>query len=265
VKQNTELIAALVCVLLLTAAYLAVAALAPPRPSSLLGHGIGILGSLLMLATETLYSWRKTRRRAQWGRTSTWLSAHIFTGIVGPYLVFLHTGFRFAGLAGATFWITFIVVCSGFVGRYIYTAIPRTTVGTELGAAELETSGDQAETELKAWLSARPAQIRALAEGMRAHRVALGSGIAVLLSGPIVDLGYRRKWRRAVQRLDAADRQQAVELGVLLERCRLLQRQAITLASARQGMAIWHAMHVPLSVALFVALLLHAVVALYFS
>ena len=264
-RQNIELVAALVCVLLLTAAYLAIAAVLPPRPSSLLGHGIGILGSLLMLATETLYSWRKTRRRARWGRTSTWLSSHVFTGIVGPYMVFLHPGFRFAGLAGITFWITVIVVCSGFVGRYIYTAIPRMTTGAELGAIELETAREQTETELHAWLSARSEQIRTLAEQMAAHPAALGTGIAALLSGPIVDLGYRRNWRRAVQRLDAPARQQAVELGVLIERSRTLQRQVITLPSARQGMAIWHAMHVPLSVALFVTVLLHVVAALYYS
>ena len=81
-KRNLELIAALVCVVLLTAAYLLASTYLPAvrvralQPSGLLGHAVGIIGFVLMLATETLYSWRKTRRRARWGRTQTWLPAN---------------------------------------------------------------------------------------------------------------------------------------------------------------------------------------------
>lgn len=264
-KQSLELVAALICIVLLTAAYLFVADVAPLRPSSLLGHGIGILGFVLMLSTETLYSWRKTRRRAQWGRTRTWLSAHIFTGIVGPYMVFLHTGFRFAGLAGIVFWLAVIVVCSGFVGRYFYTAVPRTSTGAEMEGAQLEAAIGEAETQLEAWLSAHPAQFKALADQMKLLPVTVGSGIAALLSETGVDRRYRQHWRRAVEGLDAPIRQQAFELLALLDRRRTLQRQAVTLTTTRRLTAIWHVMHVPLSVALFTTALLHVVVALYFS
>ena len=100
-----------------------------PPASDLFGHGLGILGFILMLMTETLYSIRKRMRNARWGRMSRWLQFHIFTGLVGPYMVLLHTSWKFNGLAGVTTLLTVIIVISGFVGRYIYTRIPRTADG----------------------------------------------------------------------------------------------------------------------------------------
>lgn len=103
-----------------------------PPAADLFGHGLGILGFALMLMTETLYSIRKRMRRARWGRMSKWLQFHIFTGLVGPYMVLLHTSWKFNGLAGVTTLLTVVIVISGFVGRYIYTRIPRTVDGIEM-------------------------------------------------------------------------------------------------------------------------------------
>lgn len=107
-----------------------------PEASELFGHMLGVVGFLLMLMTETLYSIRKRSRSARWGRMSNWLTFHIFTGIVGSYMVLLHTAWKFNGLAGAVTLMTLVVVASGFIGRYIYTSIPRTTDGF---TAEIET------------------------------------------------------------------------------------------------------------------------------
>ncbi len=100
-----------------------------PAASDLFGHGLGIIGFVLMLMTETLYSLRKRTRTVRFGRMSLWLRFHIFTGLVGPYMVLLHTSWKFNGLAGVTTLLTVIIVMSGFVGRYIYTRIPRTADG----------------------------------------------------------------------------------------------------------------------------------------
>ena len=97
-----------------------------PAASSLVGHGIGIVGFVLMLMTATLYSLRKLRTDASWGSTASWLKFHMFTGLVGPYMVLLHTAMKFQGLAGLTMLLTVVVVASGLVGRYLYTAVPRT-------------------------------------------------------------------------------------------------------------------------------------------
>lgn len=264
-RQNRELIAALVSVLLLTAAYAVAARSSLLRASSPLNHGIGILGFILMIATETLYSWRKTRRGGRWGRTQNWLTAHIYTGIVGPYMVLLHTGYRFAGLAGLSFWMTVAVVCSGFIGRYLYTAIPRTPAGDELDRSQLQAAIREAERELRGWLAAHPAPLRALGAAMEAVPVAGGGDIGSLLGRLGTERRYRQRWQQAVVRLDTPLREQARELRVLLDRRRALQREAMTVAPARRLLAIWHTAHVPLAIATFVAALLHAFAALYYS
>ena len=72
-----------------------------PAAGGLVGHSLGIVGFVLMLMTETLYSLRKRAMRRPRGSMRAWLQVHIFTGIVGPYLVFLHSAWSFNGLAGA--------------------------------------------------------------------------------------------------------------------------------------------------------------------
>ena len=133
-RTNRELWLSFIAVVFVTFTYLFVVAWqgSLPRAREFFGHSIGILGFVMMLMTETLYSLRKRSRSARWGRMSDWLEFHIFTGIVGPYLVLLHTSWKFNGLAGATTLLTVIIVVSGFIGRYIYTRIPRTLEGTEL-------------------------------------------------------------------------------------------------------------------------------------
>lgn len=146
------------------------------------GHTLGILGFILMLMTETLYSLRKRSRTrvARWGRMSDWLQFHIFTGIVGPFMVLLHSSWKFNGLAGATMLLTVVIVISGFIGRYIYTRIPRTLDGIEVDS----TAG-----------------------------------------------------------------------GI----------QASALAQSRRLMALWHTIHIPIGMALFVSAFVHIFAALYYA
>jgi hypothetical protein len=155
-RGYTELwLAVFVCVLI-TGGYGAMVVLnqGVPAASELFGHTIGIIGFILMLMTETFYSLRKRVRFAAWGKLSSWLKFHIFMGLVGPYMVLLHTSWKFNGLAGATTLLTIIIVVSGFIGRYIFTRIPRTLDG-------LEIEGTLSQEALKA---------RASTHGIVAHR-----------------------------------------------------------------------------------------------
>ncbi len=122
-----------------------------PAAGELFGHGLGIFGFILMMMTETLYSIRKRVRSASWGRMSFWLQFHIFTGLVGPYMVLLHTSWKFNGLAGAVTLLTLIIVVSGVVGRYIYTRIPRTLDGLEIEGTLSETALRQARQLMALW------------------------------------------------------------------------------------------------------------------
>jgi hypothetical protein len=141
-RRPTELWYALAGIAVVTAAYIAAYAQADalPAASSLIGHGIGVLGFVLMLMTATLYPLRKLRTDAHWGSTAAWLRFHMVTGLVGPYLVLLHTAMAFRGLAGLAMLLTVVVVVSGLTGRYLYTRLPRvvapSTGGNEVFAIQ---------------------------------------------------------------------------------------------------------------------------------
>jgi hypothetical protein len=154
-RGNRELWWAFVFGILITAVYGAVTFFTReiPAASELFGHSLGIVGFSLMLMTETLYSLRKRSRSARWGRMSAWLQFHIFTGLVGPYMVLLHTSWKFNGLAGVTTLFTVIIVISGFVGRYIFTRIPRTLDGLEIEGALPEAALRQARRLMALWHS----------------------------------------------------------------------------------------------------------------
>ena len=134
-RRNRELVAALLAVLAASAIYACLYWGSPPSSGSPVGHWMGVIGMALMLATETLYSLRKRAKRVHFGRLRDWLSVHIFMGIFGPYLVLLHAAWTFSGLAGAAMLMTVVVVISGFIGRFIYTRIPRSVDGSELPSA----------------------------------------------------------------------------------------------------------------------------------
>jgi hypothetical protein len=133
-RNAKELWLALLMIVIITAMYAGVIALTKQIPAAgeFYGHTLGVIGFILMLMTEILYSLRKRSRVAKWGKMSDWLQFHIFTGIVGPYMVLLHSSWKFNGLAGATMLLTVIIVISGFIGRYIFTRIPRTLEGIEI-------------------------------------------------------------------------------------------------------------------------------------
>lgn len=152
-RGNRELWAAFLTGVLITGLYAAVVFFTRQIPAAgeFFGHTLGILGFILMLMTEILYSLRKRSRSARWGRMSSWLQFHIYTGLVGPFMVLLHTSWKFNGLAGATTLLTVIIVVSGFIGRYIYTRIPRTLDGLEIEGSLSEAALRQARRLMALW------------------------------------------------------------------------------------------------------------------
>jgi hypothetical protein len=262
--RTYELYFAWAGVALVTAIYVPVAAQEIPRASSVFGHVIGIIGFLLMLSTETLYSIRKRARRGV-GRMSTWLQIHIVTGIVGSYLVLLHSAWKFNGLAGVLMLMTVVVVASGFVGRYIYTAVPRTADGVEVAINELEAHIAAADAQLQAWSASRPAAAAAISHQLAALPDVPQSSVMLVLGRALMQRGYQRRLRRELAGLDAEGRAQAAQLQKLLGDRYRLQRQIRSLAMARRLLSIWHTIHIPLGVALFTIAFIHIGAALYYA
>jgi hypothetical protein len=266
-QSAREIWLALLAILLITALYLLVVLRlgSVPAASGFFGHSLGIIGFTLMLMTEFLYSRRKRSRSARWGRMAVWLQFHIFTGIVGPYLVFLHTSFKYNGLAGVVLLFTFIVVLSGFVGRYIYTAVPRTAEGAAIEGDELVRLIEGSEEELNAWVADDPAtrtqMVRRVSNRVSGRGGAFG---AIFLRGPASWLDRLAWWR--LRRGFPADQQADLRrLEEALRRRNTLRRQVAVLATARRLLGLWHTIHVPLGVVLFTTATIHIIAAVYYA
>jgi hypothetical protein len=273
--RSRELWYALVAMVLITAMYVGVVTRSGvvPAASNLFGHGLGVAGFVLMLATETLYSLRKRSRLARWGRMSTWLRFHIFTGLVGPYMVLLHTSWKFHGLAGAATALTIVIVFSGIIGRYIYTAIPRTADGAVIEALEL----DRQMAEVGARLQILTAEVSGLDTALSATQAAsleqplpAGDGSKQSAAGLVLGKSFLEwedrlnLWRQERQ-LEPSARVHVRELNKLLVRRRTLERQVASLATARRALATWHAVHIPIGMALFTVAFAHIGAAVYYA
>lgn len=264
-QSNRELWLAFIAIIAISLIYLFMAITfgAIPGASDFFGHSIGILGFILMLMAETLYTLRKRSRSARWGRMSTWLQFHIFTGLVGPYMVLLHTSWKFNGLAGMVMLLTIIIVASGFLGRYIYTSVPRTVDGIVIEANELEQQIRAADSELQNWLATRPELYRALSN--RLSSASISDGNRLVFGRAFEEWNARVKWWRVTGHMDRSMRKQAKQLNEVLKRERTLRRQLASIALTRRLLGLWHAIHIPVGMALFTAAFIHIIAAIYYA
>jgi hypothetical protein len=107
-------------------------------PTGLIGQGYGIIGTLMILVGVVSYGARKRFRwLSRFGSLKSWLHFHIFLCLLGPFLVLLHTTFKFGGLVAIAFWSMALVVASGVFGRWVYVWIPKTANGRFVGRDEL--------------------------------------------------------------------------------------------------------------------------------
>lgn len=254
-NPNTELEIAVVILIILCGVYVAYDWLAEPGGGQPFGHWLGIVGTLLMIMTETLYSLRKrTRLLNRYGPVRNWLSFHIITGLVGPFLVTMHTGLQFRGLAGVTFGLTVIVVASGFFGRYLYTALNRAASGSASNREQTAEELVRVQQALDAFEVEKPRQARQLAQILD-NRYG---------SGRLARWRYQRHLQSELRRLEntgQAYRQQIADLEV---RTRRIGRRGARIDRTRRLFQIWHMVHIPLGLTLFVAVAIHIVAALFF-
>lgn len=108
------------------------------KPSGLIGHGLGIIGTLVIIIGVFGYMVRKRYRSLRKiGLLKHWLEFHIFLCTLGPIMVLFHTSFKFGGVVAISFWSMVAVFLSGIIGRFIYIQIPRTIEGRELSLNEV--------------------------------------------------------------------------------------------------------------------------------
>lgn len=266
-RTNYELTLSFIVVFFLVGVYVVYEVVTTPAGGHPFGHALGILGAILMLMAETLYTMRK---RFGWfrrlGQVRHWLSFHIFTGIVGPALVLMHTGLEFRGLAGLTTLLTILVVASGFLGRYIYTAVPRTLAGVEVDRRTLEARLAEQREGLRLWSQNKPVPIQQLIAQESSQMAELTAVTPwQLLVRRAQVWQERRQLQAKIRRLNRAEQTKLREIEQNLRQHQRLVRQIRSLQTVRRLMGLWHTAHIPLGLTLFMSMTIHIVATIYFG
>lgn len=231
-------------------------------PTGVVGHSLGILGSLMMIVGVVMYAVRKRLALLQnLGRLSTWLDVHIFLCTLGPFLVLLHTSFKFGGIVSIAFWSMTAVVASGVFGRFVYVRIPKGINGAFLTLRQLE--GRRAELVEAVAASGGNAAVARLPGRPRTAPggfAALGQALAAAVRGD----GRTRAVRRRLQRAGVPAPLRAQLAHLIAEQVRL-EQQIAWLRPFQRLFRYWHIFHLPLALLMFVILAVHVAVAAMFG
>ena len=238
------------------------------RPSGTVGLRLGMLGVALFLVIF-IYPLRK---RWRWlgsiGKTKHWLDFHSIIGITAPILITYHAAFKTGGLAGWSYWIMVVVALSGFVGRYLYTQIPRTLQATDLAVGEIDAENNALSAELARQNVLEPGQLAALLDVPTSQQVRQMPLVTVLwtltlldMKRPILVSALRRRVLSAGERiltLGGLFASGHPELEAVIANARRqagLRTKIAFLDRIRQMFHLWHVIHRPFSIS-FVALVL---------
>jgi hypothetical protein len=95
------------------------------RGGSLIGLFFASMGTGIIVF-ECLLGLRKKYPASPLGRVKTWLSAHVWLGLLSFLLILEHSGFRWGGgLAALLMWLFLVIVISGIFGVAMQNYIPR--------------------------------------------------------------------------------------------------------------------------------------------
>jgi hypothetical protein len=124
---------------------------------------------------------------------------------------------------------------------------------------------ERADAQLEAWNASRRVAVATGAAQLAVVPEGHPGPSLPMLGRPLAYLGHQLQVWRETQHLDAEGRRQVAQMKQLIEERRRLQRQIQSLATARRLLAIWHTIHNPLGVALFLMAFIHIGAAIYLA
>lgn len=236
------------------------------KPSGLVGHGLGIIGSLMMVIGVSVYMLRKrVRRFSRIGVLKYWLEFHIFLCTLGPILVLFHTAFKFGGLVAISFWSMVAVVASGVAGRFIYLQIPRTIEGRELSLNELDEKKAVLHDQLK---SQRQLDDQTFDSILLAVKARPDRSARNMVQRFRLKYRFERKIKKQIkQQLKALDLKKESYRGIwnLVRAEIILNRKIDRLTNMQNLFRYWHVAHLPFALVMLVIMIVHIAVTLVFG
>lgn len=243
------------------------------KPSGPIGIKLGILG-FAMFCCIFLYPLRKKIPFLQKiGTARHWLDYHVILGISAPFVIALHSSFKFQGLAGMAFWIMLSVSLSGIVGRYLYSQIPRRVSAAEISLKESREIQAQMTEQLAQQKLISPGHLKPLFKLPTEEDVVAWPVIFALVYMVFLDLtrpfhvarlrlrtmggsemitsllGFRKSSNARVEQVIDLAREQSS-----------LSKRLVFLSRSQQVFHLWHVVHKPFSYSFALLAIVHIVV-----
>ena len=235
------------------------------KPSGIYGHGLGIVGTLLILIGVFGYMARKRYRiLSRLGILKHWLEFHIFLCTLGPIMILFHTAFKFGGIVSISFWSMVAVVASGVLGRFIYLQIPRTIHGQELSMQEIHDARETLGREVAENLASMQIDINALIQEAHASSGDSGKEIKGFVGSFISDWKKSNVLNTRLGNLGVASTVRKKVMRMVKEEW-ALTRKINRLLLMQRLFRYWHIAHLPFALIMLVIMVIHVGVTLAFG
>lgn len=238
------------------------------KPSGSIGHGLGIIGTLMMIVGVSTYMIRKRYRKLfNLGYLKHWLEFHIFLCSVGPVLVLFHTAFKFGGIVSVSFWSMAAVVASGVAGRFIYIQIPRSIQGQELSVKELSNMSDDLTFRLKKEFSVNGRIAEKLEKVFSIDKykeLSIFSALIVVVKEYFGMYKVLREVKKDLKDLNITGYKEKQVLEITKSKLNLMRRIGM-LRTMQKLFKYWHIAHLPFAITMFVIMIIHVGVTIAFG
>jgi hypothetical protein len=240
------------------------------KPSGRIGLKLGMLGVGMFLIIF-LYPLRK---RWTWlgriGVSKHWLDFHIVLGLSAPFVIAMHSSFKFHGFAGIAFWIMLAVSVSGIVGRYLYGQIPRRVNAAEFSRKELQDIQAKMAEQLAEQKVLRESDVRSALRLPSQETVdRLPAAVALVymflldLLRPLRIARLRSgslqgsEYVRTLGGLRATKNRELERAIAIAQEEAALSKRILFLSRTQQVFHLWHVVHKPFSYTFAVLVLVH--------
>lgn len=236
------------------------------KPSGVMGHGFGMIGSLFMIVGVGSYMIRKRYRfMARTGLVKHWLEFHIFLCTLGPILILFHTAFKFGGLVAISFWSMVAVFLSGIIGRFIYLQIPRSIEGRELTLNEVR--------DMKTDVARAVKEVYMLdEEGFNYLNDSIKRRDYKYRKNPFIRYIFRSaEDRKVIRSVKSFLRQKNIPAGeskkilILVKNDIRLSRKIEMLETMQSLFRYWHVVHLPFAFVMLIIMIIHVAVTIMFG
>lgn len=238
------------------------------KPSGIIGHGLGIIGSLLMILGVSVYMIRKrVKSLMRFGLLKHWLELHIFLCTLGPIMVLFHTAFKFGGIVAVSFWSMVAVFLSGIVGRFIYVRIPHTIEGKEMSIQQINNINENLTIKLMSNYNLNSETIEKIENNARIERKERKLFIDLLLSILPNYFQNKQKVRLIKNELskNMIKKKDKKEIIKIVKRKISISNKIYYLRLMQSLFKYWHVAHLPFALIMMIIMLIHIAVTVSFG